>query len=166
MTDRREFLLIVRGLAVLMPGGLGWLINQAAAYLVQHSAVEIQLKHAGFGFLSNAAEMIYFLGPLGSTAAGLVFGLLGSMIYLRHVGSFLKAAAVNVLAAVILVCCAGAEFLFPLPALAALLFWGGAVIWVSVHSVGIAQPGASPLNGGPATALNNSGVTEGPPSVS
>jgi hypothetical protein len=165
MTDRHDICLIVRGLVVLMPGGLGWLIYQGAAYLVQHSAVEIRLYHAGFGFLSNAAEMIYFLGPLGSTGAGLVFGLLGSLIYLRHVGSFVKAAVVNGLAAVILVCCAGAEFAFPLPALAALLLWAGAVIWVFVHSVGVAQPGASP-NGGPARALGNSGVTEGPPSVS
>ena len=161
MSDRRASLLILRGLAVLMPGALGWLIFQGAAYLVQYSAVEIRLYHAGFGFLSNAAEMVYFLGPLGSTGAGLVLGLLGSLIYLRHVGSFFRAAAVNVLAVVILVCCAGADLLFPLPALAALLLWAGAVVWVLVHSVGVAQPGAPP-NGGPAMAPGNSGVAEGP----
>ena len=139
MSDRRASLLILRGMAVLMPGALGWLMFQGAAYLVRYSAVEIRLYHAGFGFLSNAAEMIYFLGPLASTGAGLLFGLLGSLIYLRHVGSFFQAAAVNVLVAVILVCCAGAEFLFPLPALTALLLWTGTVIWVLVHSLGMAQ---------------------------
>lgn len=163
MTIRRQCLLISRGVAILMPGGLGWLIYEAAAYLVHHSSIEVRLYHAGFGFVSNAAEMVYALGPVASVAAALVLGLLGTLLYLRQVGSFLKAVALDFVGAVILLCGVGSCFLFPLPAVAALLLWAAAVVWLVMQPVRTAQ-GATP-NGGPAARLGNSGVTERPPSV-
>ncbi len=148
-----------------MPGGLGWLIYKAAAYLVQYSSIEIRLYHAGFGFIGNAAELVYALGPVASVAAGLVFGLLGTLVYLMQVGSFFKAVALDIFGAIVLLCGLGCTFLFPLPLAVALLLWTVGVVWVVVQRVKNAQPGAPP-NGGPARPFGNSGVVEGPPSVS
>ena len=135
MTIRHQCLLISRAVAMLMPGGLGWLIYEAAAYLVHHSSIEISLYHAGFGFVSNGAEMVCALGPAASVAAGLLFGLLGTLVYLRQVGSFVKAVALDFLVAVIVLCGVGSGFLFPLPAVAALLLWAAAVVWVVMYAV-------------------------------
>lgn len=144
MTHQRKPSVVLRGLAMLVPGGLGWLIYQAAIYLVRRSEIEIRLSHAGFGFVSDAAEIIYSVGPVGSVVLGLFFGLLGSIIYLRRGGSFLVGTGANVVAALVLVLSTGFGFLFPLPCLAAFCLWTAAVIWVLVRPVSTAQPCASP----------------------
>ena len=96
-----------------MPATLGWLIYEAAAYLVRYSSIEIRLYQAGFGFVSNAAEMAFQAGPVITVAAALVFGLLGGAMYLRRGGSLFKALAIDLLAAAVLLSAAGSTFLFP-----------------------------------------------------
>lgn len=51
-----------------------------------------------------------------------------------------------------------------IPAMAVVVFYRRK-LGQQKHSPKLAEPGAAP-NGGPATQLGNSGVTEGPPSVS
>ena len=121
-------------IAVATPAILGWIVYDCAAWLVRHDSINYRLNDAGFGFLSNAAEMIFALGPFGSIGAGIVFGLPSTVVYLRRVGSVSTVATVNALAVLICLSCLGCVgILFAGALMCAPLFWIVAMIWAATH---------------------------------
>ena len=167
MSARSRSVVIAQGLVVLAPACLGWLLYGAAEWLISHDSIEYRLRDAGFSALTNLAECAFAIGVVPSTLAGLVLGLPAALGFALHLRWNRRVAIANAAACLALVF--GLSLVSPW-AMAILLsvtvlLWLLAVILMLVCVCQSAQPGAPP-DVGPAPRLGNSGVTEGPPSVS
>jgi hypothetical protein len=135
MTIRRQYLLVSRSIAVLMPGFLGWLLYRTAGWLVHHDSMNYGLRDAGLGVIGNAAEIAFTFGPVPPVVAGLVLGLPSVVGYTRQVVSVLGVAALNALACPTLLCALGSGG--PLPLIGLLgttaLLWMLALVWAAIR---------------------------------
>jgi hypothetical protein len=120
--------------ALTSPVVLGWILYGAAAWLIGHDSINYRIQDRGFGFITNAAETIFALGPVTSVVAALVFALPSILAYLRGIGSVSQAVALNTSAAIVFLCglgCVG--FLFALASTIASLLWIRALVWVATR---------------------------------
>ena len=126
MRARSRSILIARSLVVLAPACIGWLLYRTADWLISNDSIEYRLHDAGFGALTNLAELAFAIGVVPSTVAGLVLGLpaaLGFALHLRWIG---PVAVVNAAACLTLVF--GLGLISPWPT--AVLFSATVLLWV------------------------------------
>src|SRR4051794_20119314 len=101
MSFRRQFRITA---GVIAPTFLGWALYRGAALVVYHDSINYRIAGAGFGFVSNAAEELFALGPFASAALGFAAGFPTMLLCLRGVGSVLPVAVLNLLALLIVLC--------------------------------------------------------------
>ena len=64
---------------------MGGLLQRAGSWLVSHDSVYYRLGDAGFRWLTNLAEGLFFIGAAGAVVAGLVLGvLLAAFLHVCH----------------------------------------------------------------------------------
>ena len=167
MSARSRSVVIARGLVVLAPACLGWLLHRAAQWLISHDSIEYRLHDAGFSALTNLAEFSFAIGVVPSALGGLVLGLPAAVGFVLDLRWNRRVAIVNAAACLALVLGLGSVSLWAMGILLSIsvLLWLLAVSLMLVCVCQPAQPGAPP-NVGPVPRLGKSGVTEGPPSVS
>ena len=122
--------LLLRGTAVLWPAFLGWAVYIVSEWLVHHGNISYWLHDVGFGFLSDAAEIIFSVGPALPVVVAVFIGLPAEVVCVSKGIPPRKVVIANMLAAVLALCAlgspgAGALILF----LAATGLWFLALIW-------------------------------------
>ena len=120
----------IKLLALLAPGAMGYLVYFAGAWIVYHDSVNYRLDDAGFGFVSNAAEMIFAAGPVVCVGAALVLALPSILSTLGQVGPVWKAVTLNIVASIAFVCGLGCMGILFAGVLAVAPFlWVTAMLW-------------------------------------
>ncbi len=130
--------LSLRTLLVLaFPPIAGWISFGAAAWLVHHESVNYGIRDAGFGLISNAADVTFVCGPVMSICAAAVLALPSTVVYLRRVGSFPRALALNLSAGAVLLCMLGSTSIFFAGVFLAMpLVWILAMVWAITRDSG------------------------------
>lgn len=121
-------------LVLASPAIGGWISFGAAAWLVRHETVNHGIRDAGFGFICNAADITFVCGPVMTICAAVVLALPSTVVYLRRVGSFSRALALNLAAGAFLLCILGSTNIFFAGVLLVMpLVWILAMIWAITH---------------------------------
>jgi hypothetical protein len=136
MMTQRQSAPIIRGLFVLVPGFLGWLLYCAAAWIARHDSINSKLYSAGFGFVSVAAAIVFALGPVPPIIAGLVLGLPSVVGCFCQARSLFRLAALNALAVVTLLLALGSAK----PLLMIGLYGVTAVLWILAAILAATRP--------------------------
>jgi hypothetical protein len=132
MNIRRSFQIAV---VVAAPTVLGLLLHSAAAWIVHNDSINYRIHDAGLGFLSNAAEEIFVLGPTVSGPAGLAAGLPTVLLCLRGAHRVHGFATLNFLAALLLLSASGSAngAVFAASTGLASILWIVAMVWAAIY---------------------------------
>jgi hypothetical protein len=121
-------------LVLAFPAIGGWISFGAAEWLVHHESASYGLRDAGFGFISNAADITFVCGPVMTLCAAVVLALPSTVVYLRGVGSFSRALALNLSAVAVLLCMLGSTNIFIAGVFLVMpLVWILAMVWAITH---------------------------------